>query len=215
MSAEEEVGGVGGDGSSNYVILVLVLACLLLLLTITLILCCLTRTMLPRAGTTKTTRSPPGVQRDSETQTWAGSQTRARPARPGVQMGTQRSFLCGGLGSFTSPDYEEYQYDRRLHPPPALPPPAPPYLYSWPPPPPPAVAGPRSWTVLTRLGLLLVRVLTLGARRAPPTPPAAPGKTGPADPGYCGISRPRTAAVCATQAPGSMGRTGSVRGTEK
>ena len=52
-----------------------------------------------------------------------------------------------------------------------------------------------SCTVLARLGLLLVRVLTLGARKAPPTPPAAPGKTGPAEPGYCGISRPRTAAV--------------------
>ena len=33
--------------------------------------------------------------------------------------------------------------------------------------------------------------------------------------GACGISKPLTAAVCATQAPGSIGRTGSVLGTWK
>ena len=133
MSAEEDV------ELNHYVVLVLVLTCLLLLLTITLILCCLTRSLLPRPGskTRPTPQSSAGgkVQRDSQTQTLAG-----RPPRPPrVQMGTggggrmlDRRFLCG-LTACTGPDYEEYQYDRRLHPP-SLPPPLP-YLYSWVPPP--------------------------------------------------------------------------------
>ena len=91
----------------HYVILTLVLLCLLLLLTITVILCCLARTMQPKAvSPSRKTRRSSGkenVQRDSHTQTTQGlpsfshrvgvrgvtaSSNSSVQARPRVQMGT-------------------------------------------------------------------------------------------------------------------------------
>ena len=73
MSEEEEVGVGGSSFESHHVILILVLLCLFLLLTITVILCCLTKTMKPRAVSSapKTRRlsSERNIQRDNQTQT--------------------------------------------------------------------------------------------------------------------------------------------------